>query len=115
MSLSFLWLLASVAKHPNIRFTVEKEVDHKIPFLDVFIHNQSQGPTTTVFRKKIFTVLLANYFSFTASSYKIGRVRTLVDRTLNQQHGQAFTMRLRTSLLFCVKTAFPSTFNSEGT
>ena len=68
-------------RHPNIRFTVEKDVDHKLPFLDVFIHNRSPGPTTTVFRKKIFPGLLTNYFSFTALSYKIGLVRTLFDRT----------------------------------
>ena len=75
-------------RHPNIRFTMEKEVDHKLPFLDVFIHNHSLGPTTTVFRKKTFTGLLSYYFSFTALSYKIGLVRTLIDsRNLqNQQH-----------------------------
>ena len=60
---------------------MEKEVDHKLPFLDVFIHNHSPGPTTTVFRKKTFTGLLTNYFSFTAFSYEVGLVRTLIDRT----------------------------------
>ena len=37
--------------------------------------------TTTVFPWKTFTGLLTNYLSFTAPSYKIGHVRTLVDRT----------------------------------
>ena len=36
--------VTSVTRHPNIRFTMEKEVDHKLPFLDVFIHNHSPGP-----------------------------------------------------------------------
>ena len=49
---------------------MEKEVDHKLPFLDVFIHNHSPGPTTTAFRKKTFTGFLTNYFSFTALWYK---------------------------------------------
>ena len=44
----------------NIHFTVEKEVDHKTTFMDVFIHNDSQGPTTMVFHKKLFTGLLTN-------------------------------------------------------
>ena len=57
-------------------------MDHKLPFLDVFIHNHSPGPASTVFCKKTFTGLLANYFSFTALSFKIGLVRTLIDRTL---------------------------------
>ena len=68
-------------RHPNIPFTMEKEVDHRLPFLDVFIHNHSKGPTTTVFSKKTFAGLLTNYFSFTAFSYKIGLGRTLIDRT----------------------------------
>ena len=59
---------------------MEKEVDHKLPFLDVFIHNHSPGPTTTVFRKKTFTGLLTNYFSFTAFSYKTGLVRALIHK-----------------------------------
>ena len=70
-----------ISSNTNIHFTTEKEVDHKLPFLDVFIHNHSPGPTTAVFRKKTFTGLLTNYFSFTALSYKIGLVRTLIDRT----------------------------------
>ena len=43
-------------RHPNIRFTMEKEMDKKIPFLDVLIDNgQPQSPFTRVYRKKTFT------------------------------------------------------------
>ena len=35
---------------------------------------------TIVYRKKTFTGLLTNYFSFTSYSYKVGLIRTLVDR-----------------------------------
>ena len=64
-------------RHRNIRFTMEKEVDHKIPFLDVFIHSHSQGPTTTVFHKKTFTGLLTNYFS--QESMKVREVIPYID------------------------------------
>ena len=53
------------SRHPNIRFTMEKETDHKIPFLDVLINNGTHFPVTSVYRKKTFTGLLTNYFSFT--------------------------------------------------
>ena len=53
-------------RHPSIRLTVEKEVDHKLPFLEC---------------KKAFTGVLTNYFTFAAPSYKIGLVRTLIDTT----------------------------------
>jgi len=35
---------------------MEKEVDHKIPFLDVLINNETHFPVTGVYRKKTFTV-----------------------------------------------------------
>ena len=61
---------------------MEKEIDKKIPFLDVLIDiSQPQSPITRVYRKKTFTGLLTNYFSFTPFSYKLGLIRTLVDRT----------------------------------
>ena len=35
---------------------------------------------TSTYRKKTFTGFLTNFFSFTSFSYKIGLIRTLVDR-----------------------------------
>ena len=68
------------SQHPNIPFTMEREVDNKLAFLDVLVNNNPLNLQTSVFRKKNFTGLLANYFSFTSFSYKMGLVRTLVDR-----------------------------------
>ena len=68
------------SQHPNIHFTMEKEADHKLALLDVLVYNNPVHIRTSVFRKKTFTGILANYFSLTASSYKIGLVRTVVDR-----------------------------------
>ena len=60
---------------------MEKEENHQLPFLDVLIDNgQSEFPVTSVFRKKTYTGLLTNFFCFTPSSYKLGLIRTLVDR-----------------------------------
>ena len=40
-------------QHPNIRFTMEREVDHVLPFLDVLINNTDPHQSvTTVYRKK---------------------------------------------------------------
>ena len=60
---------------------MEKEIDHKTSFLDVLINNDTHfRPITRVYCKKTFTGLLTNYFSFTSHSYKLGLIRTLVDR-----------------------------------
>ena len=60
---------------------MEKEAHHKLPFLDVLVDNSNPNSILTrVYRKKTFTGLLTNYFSFTSYSYKVGLIRTLVDR-----------------------------------
>ena len=60
---------------------MEKEAHHKLPFLDVLVNNNDPNSLlTSVYRKKTFTGLLTNYFSFTSYSYKVGVIRTLVDR-----------------------------------
>ena len=70
--------------HPNIKFTMEKEKG-QLPFLDVLLSKQSasdhQGSfITSVYRKKTYTGLLTNYFSFTPFKYKLGLLKTLIDR-----------------------------------
>ena len=54
------------SRHPNIRFTMKKQVNHKSPFLDVLTgNNDPSSSLTSVYCKKTFTGLLTNYFSFT--------------------------------------------------
>ena len=65
-----------------ISSTLEAESDHKVPFLDIHVDNTGLTVVTRVFRKKTFTGLLTRFYSFTSFSYKIGLVKTLVDRTL---------------------------------
>jgi hypothetical protein len=69
------------AQHPNISFTFEKQANGKLPFLDVLIDNSSNTCITSVFHKKTYTGLLTNFLSFTPFTYKIGLIRTLIDRT----------------------------------
>ena len=69
-------------KHPNIRFTMETEVNHKLPFLDVPLDNSNPSSlVTSVFRKSTYTALLTNFLSFAPFPCKLGLIRTLVDRT----------------------------------
>ena len=75
--------------HDNVFSSVQKTRERveanrakcELPFLDVLIDNNcSHAPITSVYRKKTFTGLLTNYFSFTSYFYKLGLIRTLVDR-----------------------------------
>jgi len=49
-------------KHPNIRFTMATEVNHKLPFLDVLFNNSNPPfPVTSVFCKSTNTGLHTNF------------------------------------------------------
>ena len=54
-------------------------VDHCLPFLDVHISN-ANDVRTKLFRKKTYTGLLTNFFSYTAEYYKIGLIKNLIHR-----------------------------------
>ena len=65
------------SRHPNIKFTTEKEINHKLPFLDILIDNNSPNfSLPRVYRKNAFTRLLSNYFSFTSFSHWVSLVHS---------------------------------------
>ena len=65
-------------KHKRIKFTYEKQIESKSPFLNILISNH-EDLQTSVFHKKTYTGLLLNYFSFVPDSYKHGLIKTLID------------------------------------
>ena len=68
-------------QHPNIKFTIEKEKNKQLPFLDILNDSSSNKLVTSVYRKPTYTGLLTNYNSFTSPNYKKGLIKTLIDRT----------------------------------
>ena len=69
-------------KHPNIKFTIEKQISHVISFLDVFIPGtNNQNLTLETYYKLTYTGLLLNFKSFKSFSYKIGLIKCLIDRS----------------------------------
>ena len=79
-SLNFLDFLNN--KHPNIKFTIEKQNNHSIAFLDVFIPGiNNQNLTLQTYHKPTYTGLFLNFESFTSFSYKISLIKCLIDRS----------------------------------
>ena len=79
-SLNFLIFLNN--RHPNIKFTIEKQINHSIAFLDVFISGiNNQNLTLQTYHKSTYTGLLLNFKSFTPFSYKISLIKCLIDRS----------------------------------
>ena len=66
-------------KHKNIKFTYEKQIENKLPFLDTLIKN-NENLQTSVLHKKTYAELPLNYFSFVPDSYKYGLIKALIDR-----------------------------------
>jgi len=66
-------------QHENIKFTMEHEVNKNLPFLDILIDNSNSFETST-YHKPTYTGLLMNFHSFLPFQYKLGLIRTLIDR-----------------------------------
>ena len=79
-SLNFLKFLNN--RHTSIKFTIEKEVNHSIAFLDAFISGISnQNLTLQTYHKSTYTGLLFKFNSFKSSSYKLSWIKCLIDRS----------------------------------
>ena len=67
-------------RHPNIKFTIEKQNNHPIAFLDVFISGiNNQYLTLKTYHKSAYTGLVLNFKSFISFSYKISLIKCLID------------------------------------
>ena len=67
-------------QHKSIKFTLERESNKFLSFLDVLIKNEGNRFSTSVYRKKTSAGLFTQFNSFTPISYKIGLVRCLIYR-----------------------------------
>ena len=69
-------------RHPNIEFMIERQINHFMAFIDVFISGiDNQNLTLQTYHKSTYTGLLLNFKSFTSFSYKISLIKCLVDRS----------------------------------
>ena len=68
------------SQQSNIKFTMEKEADNKLTFLDVSIVRSNNKFSTCVYRKPTFTGLGLKYSSFVPCSFKHNLIGCLVDR-----------------------------------
>ena len=79
-SLNFLDFLNK--RHPNIKFTIEKQINHSIAFIDVFMSViNNQNLSLQAYHKLTYTGLLLNFKSFTSFSYKISLIKCMIDRS----------------------------------
>ena len=68
------------SKHRNIKFTVEREENNSLSFLDIKIFRDSKKFQTSVYRKPTFSGVLTNFERSLPISYKYNLVPTLLHR-----------------------------------
>ena len=77
-SINFLHFLSK--RHPNIKFTIEKQINHSIAFLDIFISGiNNQNLTLQTYYRSTYTGLLLNFKSSTSFLYKINLIKCFID------------------------------------
>ena len=66
-------------KHPNINFSIEKQKDVCLPFLDVNIFRENKKyASNDLQKKKTFSGVYTNFKSFISETYKIGLIKSLL-------------------------------------
>ena len=96
------------SKHSEIKFTMETEKEKTLPFLDVLITSSDNDFLTSVYRKSTFTGLFLNFTSFTPLSYKMGLIKTLVDRSFKICYNwMSFHLEIVNVKKLLAKNAYP--------
>ena len=70
-------------KHANVKFTIEKEVNGSLLFLDMLISRNKECFTTTVYHKPTFSGVYSNFNSFIVDEYEHGLTFTLLFRIIS--------------------------------
>ena len=96
-------------QHPNIKFTIEKQNNHSIAFLDVFISGiNNQNLTLQTYHKSTYTGLLLTFKSFTSLSYKISLIKCLIYRSFRiSSNWRSFHNDIENIKSNLIRTAYP--------
>ena len=68
--------------HSSLRYTLEKESNFTLPFLDVLVYKEDSCFLTNVYHKPTFTGLYIRWDSFCPKKRKLNLIKTLVHRAL---------------------------------
>ena len=68
--------------HPVLKFTVEKEQNYSLTFLDVLVEKEGNGFLTSIYRKSTFTGQYICWNSFSPKMRKVSLIKPLVHREL---------------------------------
>ena len=67
-------------QHPKTKFTIEKQTENQLSYLDLLVTGNGDNFLTSVYRKKHSTGLYTNYLGFTLFSYEVSLIKMLLHR-----------------------------------
>ena len=95
-------------RHKNIKFTIEKEINKTLLFLDILIKNEGNRFSTLAYRKKTSIELFTQSHSFSRMSYKIGLMKCLIYRAFKISSSYIiFHNELEKIKIFLQKNMYP--------
>ena len=68
--------------HPALKFTVEKEQNNSLNFLEALVEREGTEFLTSVYNKKMFTGQHIRWTSFSPKARKISLIKTIIHRAL---------------------------------
>lgn len=94
--------------HPRLQFTIELEVDYKLPFLDtILIRNDNGMLSTDWFHKPTFSERFLNYYSHHPFSHKLNLIKNLKHRALSLSDTMYHSKNLSNIKKYLIKNNFP--------
>ena len=94
--------------HPALRFTVEVEQDHRLPFMDVAVERVGDRFVRSVYRKPTFTGLYTRWDSFTSTGQKINLIKSLASRAKKICSAEKIDAEIQTLKELFVNNGYPS-------
>ena len=74
--------LAILNLHPSLKFTMERETNNQLPFMDVRVTKHEDKLVRSLYRKPTFTGLYTRWDSFCPTRHKINLIKTLTNRAV---------------------------------
>ncbi|CAM0512582.1 unnamed protein product [Fasciola hepatica] len=106
------WIMDKLDRlHPNIRFTMETEIEDTLHFLDIKITRNNDGTMArSVYRKETWTGQCLQFDSFVSVEYERGLVRTLFQTARHICTDDMIDNELRQLKESLTRNAYPDAF-----
>ena len=96
-------------KHRCIKFTMEKETNGSLPFLDVLVRKEDGRLETSVYRKPSFSGLGTSFFSSVSKALKFSAISSAIFRAYHISSSYAsLHLELERITIFFTENGFPS-------